>query len=143
MKMLPHTATCTLALALVAAGFSYAVHAQTPASPKIEPGLWELTVALKSQDGVLEAAIRQAQEQIKLLPPDERKRVEEMMASRGVQLGERVSTLNVCISREDAERGVVPQQSTECAQQVLESSGTRMKVKFKCTANPPTSGSIS
>lgn len=148
MKRTLHPLARTLALALVVVVLLHAAHAQPaqtpaapqPSSPKVEPGLWQLSVALKSQNGILEAAIRQAQAQIKLMPPDERKQVEDAMASRGVQMGDQVSRLNVCIGKEDAERGLVPQQSTECTQQVVESGSTFMKVKFKCTSTPPTSG---
>jgi hypothetical protein len=114
--------------------------AQAQTGPKIEPGLWELNIALKSQNGGVEAALKQAQEQIRMLPPDQRRQVEEMMAARGVRLGDKASTLQACISKEDAERGELPQQAGDCTQQVLERSPTQMKVKFSCNTNPPAAG---
>jgi len=120
-----------------------AAHAQTTAAPagaKIEPGLWEINIALKSQSGKAEAAMKQARAQISMLPPEQRKAVEEMMAAQGVRLGDGTSTVKACISKEDAERGEIPQQAGECAQQVLERNGSSMKVKFSCSTSPPASG---
>jgi len=117
-----------------------AMGAQAQALPKIEPGLWELNIALKSQTGGVEAALKQAQEQIRLLPPDQRRQIEQMMAERGVRLGDQSSTLQACISKEDAERGELPQQAGDCTQQVLDRSSTQMKVKFSCRTNPPAAG---
>ncbi|MBC7996181.1 MAG: DUF3617 domain-containing protein [Rhizobacter sp.] len=120
-----------------------AAHAQTPAAPtgpKIEPGLWEINIALKSQSGKAEAAMKQAQILISQMPPAQRKEVEEMMASQGVRLGDGNSTVKACISKEDAERGEIPQQAGDCAQQVLERNGSSMKVKFSCSTTPPASG---
>ncbi|MEO8152079.1 MAG: DUF3617 domain-containing protein [Rhizobacter sp.] len=111
-----------------------------PTGPKIEPGLWEINISLKSQSGRIEAAVKQAQDYIALLPPDKRKAVEDMMAAQNVRLGDKSSAVQACISKEDAERGEIPQQAGDCTQQVLERSSNSMKVKFSCTTTPPASG---
>jgi len=131
--------TLTLALALSACSLT-AAFAQSAPSPKVEPGLWEISIALKSQSGKAEAAMKQAQAYISQLAPDQRKAVEDMMASQGVQLGDKTSTMKACISKEDAERGEIPQQAGDCTQQVLERGARSMKVKFSCTTNPPARG---
>jgi len=133
------TQTLSLSLSLLLAA-SLPAQAQTAASPKIEPGLWEINIALKSQSGRAEAAMKQAQAAISMLPPDQRKAVEEMMKAQNVRLGDKSSTVQACISKEDAERGEIPQQAGDCTQQVLERSSTSMKVKFACTTNPPANG---
>lgn len=133
----------TLTLALSLACCVPAALAQTssaPAGPKIEPGLWEINIALKSQSGKAEAAMKQAQVLITQLPPDQRKAVEEMMVSQGVRLGDKSSTVKACISKENAERGEIPQQAGDCTQEVLERGSSSMKVKFSCTTSPPASG---
>jgi hypothetical protein len=130
--------TTTLALSLAACCLP--ALAQTPPGPKIEAGLWEINIALKSQSGKAEAAMKQAQAQIARLPPDQRKAVEEMMAAQGVQLGDSGSAVKACISKEFAERGEVPQQAGDCKQEVLERSSNSMKVKFVCTTTPPAKG---
>lgn len=116
-----------------------ATHAQTT-GPKVEAGLWEINIALRSQSGKAEAAMKEAQAYISRMPPDQRKQVEEMMAAQGMRLGDNTSTVQACISKEDAERGEIPQQAGECTQQVLERNASSMKVKFACTTNPPASG---
>lgn len=134
--------TLTLALTLTSCclGAALAQTAPAPAGPKIEPGLWEINIALKSQSGKAEAAMKQAQDYIALLPADQRKAVEDMMASQNVRLGDKASSVQACISKEDAERGEIPQQAGDCSQQVLERSSNSMRVKFSCTTNPPASG---
>jgi len=130
----------TLVFSLAALGAS-AAHAQTAAgSPSVEPGLWEITIAIKSQSGKAEAAMKQAQAQIARLPPDQRKAVEEMMAAQGVRLGDKASVVRACISTEDAQRGTIPQQAGDCKQQVLERSANSMRVKFSCSGSPPANG---
>jgi hypothetical protein len=130
----------TLPLAALLLATNLPTLAQTTAGPKIEAGLWEISIALKSQSGKAEAAMKQAQAQIALLPPDQRKAVEEMMVSQGVRLGDSTSTVKACISKEDADRGEVPQQAGDCTQQVLERSSNSMKVAFNCTTSPPAKG---
>lgn len=125
---------------LLATAALSAAHAQTPTGPRIEPGLWEINIALKSQSGKAELAMREAQAYISRLPPGQRKQVEEMMAAQGVRLGDKASTVQACISKEDAERGEIPQQAGDCTQQVLDRSANSMRVKFSCTTNPPASG---
>jgi hypothetical protein len=137
LKTLTTFALCLATLGLPAA---HAQTAKTAAGPKIEPGLWEINIALKSQSGKAEAAMKQAQAYISQLPPQQRKEVEEMMASQGVRLGDKSSTVKACISKEDAERGEIPQQAGDCTQQVLERNNQSMKVKFSCTTSPPASG---
>lgn len=133
----------TLTLCLAAAGALFgSAHAQTTPNggPKIEAGLWEINIALKSQSGKAEAAMREAQAYIARMPPDQRKQVEDMMAAQGMRLGDKTSIVKACISKEDAERGEIPQQAGDCTQQVLDRSANAMKVKFSCATNPPANG---
>ncbi|MBX3620115.1 MAG: DUF3617 domain-containing protein [Rhizobacter sp.] len=132
----------TLCLAAAVFGASAGTQAQTSphGGPKIEAGLWEISIALKSQSGKAEVAMKEAQAYIARLPPEQRKQVEDMMAAQGMQLGDKTSTVKACISKEDAERGEIPQQAGECTQQVLDRSPSAMRVKFSCSTNPPASG---
>ncbi len=135
MKKLTFALSPVLTLA-VCAGLA---HAQS-AGPRVEPGLWQIDIALKSQSGKAEAAMKQAQAQIARLPAEERRQVEQMMAEQGVRLGDGTSSVKACISKEDADRGEIPQQAGDCNQQVLERSASSMKVKFSCTSTPPANG---
>jgi hypothetical protein len=128
-----------LTTALLITSFASCALAQAT-GPRIDAGLWEISIALKSQSGKAEAAMREAQAYISRMPPEQRKQVEQMMAAQGMRLGDKTSTVQACISKEDAERGEIPQQAGECTQQVLERNASSMRVKFSCTTNPPANG---
>jgi hypothetical protein len=134
-SMLRNAAVRAAALAVI--GISFNASAQ---KPTIQPGLWELAITLKSQNGQVEAAMKQVQQQLANMPPAQRKRYEEILAAKGVTLGDKVSTIKACITPEDAQRGEVPQQAGDCTQQVLDRTSTTLKVKFTCATQPPASG---
>ena len=123
-----------VALALAAVGAQ---------AQKIAPGLWEMTMNTKAGGGEMQANIARMQEQMAKMPPDQRKMMEEMMAKQGVSLGGGGSkgAIRYCVSKEQAERGDVPQDPDgRCKRDSMERSGSTMRFKFSCT-NPPSSGS--
>lgn len=103
---------------------------------KILPGLWEHRFTVKTESGLLEGAMSQ----LGALAPNQQALMEQMMAARGVSLGPKGNTLQVCISPEDAARGEVPQMDSDCTQQVLQNSGNTIRVRFNCATDPPASG---
>jgi hypothetical protein len=108
---------------------------------KMQPGLWEQTMTMKSASGQMEAQMAQMQQQMANMPPEQRKMVEDMMAKQGVGMGAgRSPTIKMCISPEQAERAELPQQEGNCRQEMLERSGSTMRYRFSCTGTPPTSG---
>src|ERR1041384_6387653 len=76
---------------------------------KLQPGLWEQALTMKSASGQMESQMAQMQQQLASMPPDQRKMVEDMMAKQGVAMGGggRNTTIKMCISPEQAERGEV------------------------------------
>lgn len=122
------------ALALLAA---FGTHAQ---ETQLKPGLWELAGTVKSQSGTVEKAMAEAQAQIAKLPPEQRKQIEQMMAERGVGIGQGGTTVRICLTAADLARGNVPVQSGDCTQDVVSQSGDTTKVRFSCRAEPPVSG---
>ena len=117
---------------------------------KIAPGLWESQGEMSAPDNPeLQAKMKQAQEQMAKLPPEQRKMMEQMMAKQGVQMsvggvggaaGSR-PTVRYCVSKEQAERGQVPADAEgRCKQESLERSGNSLRFKVSCS-NPPSSGS--
>lgn len=121
-------------LALLAAA---GVHAQqTP----LKPGLWELAGKVKSQSGTVEKAMAEAQAQLAKLPPEQRRQIEQMMAERGVGIGQGGTTVRLCLSAADLADGNVPVQSGDCTQTVTSRSGNTTKVSFSCRADPPVQG---
>jgi Protein of unknown function (DUF3617) len=104
------------------------------------PGLWEHSFKMKSQDGELEKGMAEMQKQMAAMPPDQRKQIEEMMASRGMSMGAQGTTVKVCITKEDVARKAEPQFREGCTQQVVQRTANSMKVKFECTKPQPMSG---
>lgn len=130
-----HIARAALATICLAAA---AAHAQG-----MKPGLWEVTQKLQSASGQMEQALAQAQQQLASLPPEQRKKVQEMMARQGVSMGgptPGAMGMRMCITREMAERAELPvQQQGDCRSTTSGRSGNTMKMTFSCS-NPPSSG---
>lgn len=104
--------------------------------PKILPGLWEHSYSMKTESGMVEGAMSQ----LANLAPEQKAMMEQMMAAQGISLGPSGNTIRVCISKEDAERGEVPQMDSDCTQKILHRSANTIKVGFSCTSDPPTRG---
>ena len=121
------------ALALAAA---LPVQAQT----KLQPGLWEHTMLMKTASGQMEGAMAKMQSQLASMPPEQRKMIEDRMAQSGAGMGAKPNIVRVCLSKERAERGDTPQGDGRCKQEVLQRSGGTMKFRFTCAGNPPSSG---
>lgn len=131
------SAVCAAALALLAGAASPAL-----AQQKMRPGLWEHSVSMKGQGGQMEAALAEMQHSLAGMPPEQRKRMEQMLAQQGVGMGSRGQTLKICISKEQAELDSIPAQQG-CTQQVQRLDANTVKVAFTCQGGPgqpPSSG---
>jgi len=104
------------------------------------PGLWENSFKMKSQDGELEKGMAEMQKQMAAMPPEQRKQIEEMMASRGIGMGAQGTSVKVCVTKEDVARKAEPQFREGCTQQVVQRTANGVKVKFECTKPQPMSG---
>jgi hypothetical protein len=110
---------------------------------KLQPGLWEQAMTMKSASGQMESQMAQMQKDLASMPPDQRKMVEDMMAKQGMAMGSaggRSTTIKMCITPEQAERADLPQQDNNCKQETVERSGSTVRYRFSCSGNPPTSG---
>ena len=131
--------TLHASIALSSAALAGLVGAQ-PA--KLQPGLWEQTMTMKTASGEMESKMAQMQQQLASMPPEQRKMVEDMMAKQGVGMGAagRNTTIKMCVSPEQAERAEMPQQDGNCKQEMVERSGGTVRYRFSCTGEHPTSG---
>lgn len=123
---------------LLAAALLVAPVAAQAQATKLRPGLWEHGYTMKSQSGQMEAAMKQMQQSMANLPPDQRKMMEDMMAKQGVGIGPGGNTVRVCLSKEDVERDQPPQQ--EGCTQTAKRNGNVWQVSFQCKGPPPSSG---
>lgn len=107
-------------------------------------GLWLHTYTMQTQSGQMENQLREAQEYLANLPPEQREAVEklmgEAMASYGIELGPDNQSIKICISKERAARGIIPHQEDDCTQEITERKGNTIKMTFACNGNPPSSG---
>jgi hypothetical protein len=129
--------TCSVvALLLTSAAASWAQN------PKLRPGLWEQTVAMKSQSGQMEAAMAQMHKSLANMPPAQRKQMEDMLAQQGVRMGAGGNSVRMCLSPEQADLGSIPPQEG-CTQKVQRTGGSTVSVTFSCkgrSGQPPTVG---
>jgi len=110
----------------------------------MKPGLWEVSTRMQgAAGGQLAEAQAQMQEQMKNMPPEQRKMMEERMAQRGMRMGPggpgTGMTVQMCVTKEMAERHDMPQGRGECRTTSQQKSGNTMKVAFACS-NPPSTG---
>lgn len=106
----------------------------------IRPGVWEYTTTIKSQNGEMEKAMAQMEQQMASLPPEQRKMMEKNMAAQGVALGSKGNSIRVCVTKEDAARKFIPSSNGECKQTIVRQSANTVWFKFACKGNPPSSG---
>ena len=113
-----------------------AAHAQTQAA-----GLWEHSFTIKSDDGKMDAAMAQMQQQLAAMPPEQRAQMEAMMASRGVKMGAQGSSAKYCVSMEQAAKPAEPRlSSADCTRQDVSRSGNTIRFKFECSKPQPVKG---
>jgi hypothetical protein len=117
---------------------SLALLAAAHAQPGMAPGLWETKTSMKNAQ--MDDAMAKMQGQMANMSPEQRQMVEQMMASRGVGVGGQAHTVRVCISKEQAARGGVPQTDGRCSQQEVSRSGSSVKYSFSCAGEHPTTG---
>jgi hypothetical protein len=125
---------------LITASTLLAVPASAQTAFKLQPGLWEQSMTMKTASGEMEARMAQMQQQMASMPPEQRKMIEDMMAKQGVGMGARSNSVRVCVSAEQAARGDMPQHDGNCKQELLERTGTTVRYRFACTGERPTSG---
>ena len=123
-------------LAIAVACIAFAAQAQT-----IQPGLWELKHDMR-MPGRPDVAAQMAQmrEQMKNLPPQARKQMEQQMASMGVGLNPDGAIRN-CVSPEEARQDVIREgdKKDDCTYTKVSRTGNVWRGRMVCT-NPPSQG---
>lgn len=107
----------------------------------IDPGLWEFKHEMRMPGQPdLAAQMAQMREQMKSMPPEVRKMMEQQMAGHGIGMGSD-GALRVCISPEDAKRDPIREGSTEggCTYSQVKRSGNTWTGRVTCK-EPPSQG---
>ncbi|MBK3870338.1 DUF3617 family protein [Pseudomonas stutzeri] len=98
---------------------------------QILPGLWEFSSSDVQVDGQQMPGMDQMLEQMRNLPAEQRRKMEEMLAAQGVQLGSK--GVQVCLSKAQVESGELPfQDDPACTQSITERSDQLWKFRFEC-----------
>jgi hypothetical protein len=133
----------TFRLATVAALALAGLSALPSSAQNMKPGLWELNSKMHSANGELGQAMAAIQQQIANMAPGDRKRIEEMMADRGVNLSSAADggvLVKMCMTKEMVAQNQVPiQQHGNCTARRSPVVGNTMKLSFNCTS-PQSSG---
>ncbi len=109
------------------------------AQPTMRPGLWEQTTVVTSQSGAVEQMMREMQQRLADMPPEQRKMIEQTMAAEGISFDANTQTMRVCITPEQA-AALDLVQDEDCTQEVVQRTAKSVKVKFQCAGDPPSSG---
>ncbi len=119
-------------------------HAQAAApSTTIKPGLWQVDSKMASPDAATDNAMSMVLQQLGNLPPDQRKQLESMAASRGMAMptvgADGAVRVTACVTPEMAARKQIPTgQPGDCTSKNSDIAGG-MHVSFSCT-KPKSSG---
>jgi hypothetical protein len=104
-----------------------------PQAFEVKPGLWEHSIDLKSESGRLEIALELARTQMQLLPPAQRKVVEDTLAQQGIKADFVNQTFQNCITEEEAVSGVFQfAEDGGCEQTSVSTEGALTDIRFTC-----------
>jgi hypothetical protein len=116
----------------------------TPLSAQTSPlrtGLWEYATSIKTQSGEMEKAMAQMEHQLSSLPPEQRKMMEQNMASYGVAKTAKPNTYRVCITPENAARSYLPpSQGEQCSYKILKQTPKFLHFTYHCKGSHSSSG---
>jgi hypothetical protein len=112
-----------LALALI----STVSHAQM-----LQPGLWELTTSNMQVEGKAMPDMGVMMGQLKLLAPEQRAMMEQMLAKQGITLGDQ--GIRSCLTPAQVKADDIPLQDPQsgCTQKITERNGKIWKFQFTC-----------
>ncbi len=127
------------------------------------PGLWEhafkfdknsMSAITGGQQEQMTQAMEEMKKQMANLPPEQRKMMEDMMAKQGIKISDKGidmaaqgvsiskdgTTVKVCMTQADIERGAMPQTDENCEQTITQISATKFKATYVCKGEHPTQG---
>ncbi len=120
-------------LTLTALTASLAATAALAQTPPIKPGLWQLQSArMGAGDQQIDVSAH-----MKNMPPEARKRMEEIMKQKGIDMGATDGSMKVCLSRESLDQGSWQGTQFGCKTDFKSRTASSWKWHSVCT-NPPT-----
>ncbi len=121
---------------LLVAGLAVLSCSAVLAQPRIRPGLWEESAAMKTDNAQANAAMEQMKAKLASMPPEQRAAIEKMMAGRGVGMttGGAANVIRVCITQAQIDRGFTPDRDGRCSRMNVSTSGNVTTFDFTCTS---------
>jgi hypothetical protein len=127
-------------IALSLCALAFAAAAQPALAQAFKPGLWETNNKMGAGSGKLQEAMAMVQQHLATMDPEQRKRIDGMMARQGVVISNDGVIAKMCITPEMAAKQQLPiQQHGNCSYQHAPAVGNTMAFSFSCT-NPQASG---
>jgi Protein of unknown function (DUF3617) len=118
---------------LPAAAFAVVVSLPQGAAAQTQaPGLWEHTFSMKGQGDEMERARAQVQQQLAAMSAEQRKKLEETMARRGVTMNAQGTAVKLCLTKEQAAKPAEPRLPGDCTLSDVQRNGSTMNYKFAC-----------
>ncbi|MDQ2990754.1 MAG: DUF3617 domain-containing protein [Pseudomonadota bacterium] len=114
--------------------------AQPVLAQTFKAGLWETNSKAGAGSGKLQGLMAMAQQQMAAMSPEQRAKVDGMMARQGVVLNSDGVVAKMCVTPEMAKAHQLPlQQRGNCSYQTAPIQGNTVKFSFSCT-NPQGAG---
>ncbi len=113
------------------------------ANPTVSPGLWEYRTSMVPSDPGMQQAMEKAQKALAGMSPEQRKMMEQMMASQGMSIGAvggagagggTAITVKVCITPEQAAKQELPPSDARCTHRITGRTARSMKFAVECPA---------
>lgn len=144
METLNRTAARLLAMTALTLGLCAGAAAQD--RPDLRPGLWEMQM-IKAPEGAgmpdpakMKAAMAKMEAQMASLPPEQRKRMQQMMGNSGVAFSE--TGMRMCLTAASLARDGAPMDNRAgCTTTVKTRTAQRWVATIACT-QPPSSGEV-
>lgn len=112
-----------LAIALVSSGAQ---------AQMLQPGLWEMTTSNMQVDGNAMPDMQVMLAQLKMLAPEQRAMMEQMLAKQGITVGDK--GIRSCLTPAQVKTDDIPLQDPQsgCTQKITERNGKVWKFQFSC-----------
>ena len=113
-------------------------------TPAMKPGLWQNHMEFKTESGELEKQMAQMRQQLEQIPEAQRKMMQNMMESQGLNFDFSNQTFKSCLSKERAEQGDFSlSENNDCRKTGLEKRGGETVLSFSCDSkNSQSTGTV-
>lgn len=145
---------------IIAASLSvnaYAIHVD------MKPGLWEhsfklnensLSAISSEQKQQMDKMMEGMKKQMENMPPEQRKMMEDMMAKQGIKMSDKGidmseqgvhiskdgTSVKVCVTQEEIDRGEIPKADDNCEEKITQVSSSSFKITYVCKGEHPSHG---